>query len=182
MFLNKEGVALEDVSYAGGFAHLQKGHGIALADFDRDGDQDIFAEMGGAFEGDGFYSAFFENPGFPQKQVSLRLQGEKSNHFGAHSRVTAYLSDRGKPRKVHRQMDTGGSFGSSPYVVQIGMGEVPVLDSLVVRWHPSGKIQTFRGLKAGGNYRIRENEDQPKELDFKPFLWNKQGDAHHRHH
>jgi len=36
MFINMNGERLEDVSYVGGFAHLQKGHGISFADFDND--------------------------------------------------------------------------------------------------------------------------------------------------
>ena len=32
------------------FGHLQKGHGIAFADIDNDGDQDVFEKMGGAYQ------------------------------------------------------------------------------------------------------------------------------------
>ena len=49
MFRNREGKMFADVTTAGGFGHLQKGHGIAFADFDNDGDQDVFAELGGAY-------------------------------------------------------------------------------------------------------------------------------------
>src|SRR5205814_2316351 len=52
MFRNAEGKFFQDVTTAGGFGHLQKGHGIAFADLDNDGDQDIFANMGGAYTGD----------------------------------------------------------------------------------------------------------------------------------
>ena len=44
----------EDVTFASGVGHLQKGHGVAFADLDNDGDQDIFAQMGGFFTGDFF--------------------------------------------------------------------------------------------------------------------------------
>lgn len=35
MYLNHQGKRFVDISSAGGFAHLQKGHGVAFADFDR---------------------------------------------------------------------------------------------------------------------------------------------------
>jgi hypothetical protein len=37
MYLNMEGKRFEDVSYAGGFANIQKGHGVSFADLDHDG-------------------------------------------------------------------------------------------------------------------------------------------------
>src|SRR5690606_28194883 len=41
MFRNAGGVRFQDVTTSGGFGQLQKGHGIAFADLDNDGDQDI---------------------------------------------------------------------------------------------------------------------------------------------
>src|SRR5690606_22178351 len=45
MYRNRRGTGFSDVTTSGGFGHLQKGHGIAFADLDRDGDQDIFSQM-----------------------------------------------------------------------------------------------------------------------------------------
>ena len=42
---------------------MQKGHAVAFADFDNDGDQDIYAVMGGAYSGDNYRNALFVNPG-----------------------------------------------------------------------------------------------------------------------
>ena len=52
MFHNRKGQHFEDVTFSGGFGHLQKGHGIAFADLDLDGDQEVIAQMGGFFESD----------------------------------------------------------------------------------------------------------------------------------
>ena len=62
MFRNDGGKRFQDVTTAGNFGHLQKGHGIAFGDVDNDGDQDIFEEMGGAYQADRAYSALYENP------------------------------------------------------------------------------------------------------------------------
>ena len=62
MFRNDGGRRFQDVTTAGNFGHLQKGHGIAWGDVDNDGDHDIFEQMGGAYQADRAYSALYENP------------------------------------------------------------------------------------------------------------------------
>ena len=66
MFRNAEGRSFQDVTTAGNFGHLQKGHAIAFGDVDNDGDQDVFEEMGGAFLADKAYSTLYLNPGEAQ--------------------------------------------------------------------------------------------------------------------
>ncbi|MCQ6458427.1 FG-GAP repeat domain-containing protein, partial [Vibrio parahaemolyticus] len=43
MYRNNSGTSFLEVTSAGRFGHIQKGHGITFADFDQDGDQDIYA-------------------------------------------------------------------------------------------------------------------------------------------
>ena len=63
MLRNRGGTAFSDVSFAGGFAHLQKGHGVAFGDIDNDGDQDLFHQLGGFYPGDAYANALVEDPG-----------------------------------------------------------------------------------------------------------------------
>ena len=54
-----------------------KGHGVVFADLDNDGDQDVFEQMGGAFPGDSFGDVLFENPGFENHWLKVKLMTTK---------------------------------------------------------------------------------------------------------
>ena len=79
MFLKRGGAGFDNVTMAGGFGHLQKGHAITFADLDNDGDADIFEQMGGWYNGDKFSDALFENPGFANHWIAVKLVGVISN-------------------------------------------------------------------------------------------------------
>src|SRR5262249_40931441 len=79
MFHNRGGTSFADMASAGRFGTLQKGHGVVFADFDNDGDQDIFEQMGGAFPGDAYWNVLYENPGFGNHWIGVQLVGVRSN-------------------------------------------------------------------------------------------------------
>lgn len=173
MFINMNGERLEDVSYVGGFAHLQKGHGISFADFDNDGDQDIYAVMGGAYEGDRFFNAFFNNPGFAAHSIKIRLRGTQTNYFGAHSRIKVNLITAKGKRSIYRQMDSGGSFGSNPYLAHIGLGkDVKRIESIEVYWPISKSTKIYTNLEMDHGYTLFEDQADPKRFELKTFKWN----------
>ncbi|MCA9176548.1 MAG: CRTAC1 family protein [Planctomycetales bacterium] len=69
------GSGFEDVTMSGRFGHLQKGHGVVFADFDGDGDQDVFEQVGGAYPGDRYYDCLYRNPGFDNGYFAVKLTG-----------------------------------------------------------------------------------------------------------
>lgn len=159
MFLNTAGERFLDVTTAGGFGHLQKGHAIAFADIDNDGDQDVFAELGGAFPGDTAANAVFLNPGFGNHWISIRLVGQRSNRsaIGACLRLTID-DEAGNTREIFRWVGSGGSFGANPLRQEIGLGRANRLRSLEVYWPRSGETQRFDDVGTDQFVEIREGD------------------------
>jgi hypothetical protein len=159
MFRNDRGKVFQDVTTSGGFGHVQKGHGVAFGDVDTDGDQDVFAVLGGAYEGDGFQKALFQNPGHGNNWIILRLQGTKSNRGAIGARVEL----RTPERKIYRTISTGGSFGSQSLQEEIGLGKATRIESLTVQWPlPNRPTQTFTNVPINSVITIREGDRQIK--------------------
>lgn len=155
MYRNREGKFL-DVSAAGGFGHLQKGHAVVFADFDRDGDQDVFEQMGGAFKGDAFHDAYFENPGFGANWIAVRVEGVRSNRSGVGARIAAHFEDGGAPRTLVRFVGGGGSFGANPLELHIGLGSAERIARLEVFWPTSGTTDVLLDVEPNQVLRVRE--------------------------
>ena len=165
MYLNQRGRSFADVTSAGGFGHLQKGHGIVFADFDGDGDQDVFAQMGGFLPGDKFYNALFDNPGFTNNRLNLKLEGRRANRSGLGARLHLTITENGQPRSIHYQVGTGGSFGANPLAPTVGVGKAQQIDRLEIRWPRPGNLQVFTNLPINRPLRIVEGETQFQALD-----------------
>jgi hypothetical protein len=183
MFRNNAGQFFQDVTTAGGFGHIQKGHAIAFADFDNDGDQDIYAVMGGAFSGDVFQNAFFENPGSGNNWLTVSLEGSQSNRsaIGAKIRLTVKLPD-GSTQTIYSRLSSGGSFGCSSLQQEIGIGKAVSVEKLEVRW--PNKTNTFIDygkVTPNQKVKIKEGDNRMQAFPMKSFVFKKTG-AGHQHH
>ena len=147
MFRNTESHVFEEVTGAGGFGHLQKGHGVAFADYDHDGDQDVYAVMGGAYEGDVFWNALFENPGNHNAWLKLRLEGRDANRSAIGARVRVQFETPAGLRDVFHTVSSGGSFGATTFRVELGLGEATSIVSVIIHWPAPGGVQTIQGLQ-----------------------------------
>ena len=158
---NDGGRRFQDVTFAGGFGHLQKGHGVAFGDVDGDGDQDVLHQLGGAYRSDAFANALYENPGGPEQWVTLRLRGREANSFGVGARIAVEVEESGGARRtLHKVAGTGGSFGASSLQQEIGLGAAERIVRLTVRWPGSGTVQEFEDLTPGRVYRVTEGEPE----------------------
>jgi hypothetical protein len=173
MFRNNGGRVFQDVTVTGGFGHLQKGHAVAFADFDNDGDLDIFEEIGGALEGDTYESVLFENPGHGNHWVSLELQGVKSNRSALGARVRLRAQTKNGLRDIYRVVGPGGSFGDNPFRVHIGLEQATAVREVEIQWPASHTTQTVSGLMMDRSYRIREGDSRPVLLNRKKISFDR---------
>jgi len=181
MFRNDGGERFQDVTTSGGFGHLQKGHGVAFADIDQDGDQDVFEEMGGAYSGDTYRNVLFENPGHGHRWIKLRLTGEKSNCCALGARLRLTVETAGQVREIHRVVGSGGSFGGNPFRQEIGLGKADKIRELVVLW-PSGQRDRHTDLAPDQGYRLKEGKTRWEPMNLKPFKIPQQARSPHHHH
>jgi hypothetical protein len=168
MYRNQRGERFVDITTAGGFGHLQKGHAVAFADLDHDGDHDVFEQMGGAFAGDRFHDALYENPGQGNHWITLKLVGTKSNRSAIGARIHVEISENGQTRSIYRHVNSGGSFGANPLRQTVGLGSADSIHRLEVDWPTSGTTQVFSDVPMDRAFRVTEGRDQLEPLDLKP--------------
>ncbi|MDA2930104.1 CRTAC1 family protein [Acidobacteria bacterium AH-259-O06] len=174
MFRNSNGRFFQDVTTSGGFGHLQKGHGISFGDIDNDGDQDIYAVLGGSYSGDTFQNALFENPGFSNHWITLRLEGVKSNRSALGARIKVTTLTKEGEREIFVTVSTGGSFGASSLQQEIGLGRAKAIKSIEITWPNRDRtVQKISGVGLDQFIGIREGAPKPevlrlKQIDFSP--------------
>ncbi len=156
LFQNVDGRRFEDVTLSSGTGHLQKGHGIAFADWDRDGDLDLFLECGGATPGDRAHNVLFQNPGHGNHWLTVRLVGTQTNRAAIGARVRVDLPGSGGLVSRHREVTSGSSYGGNPFLLTIGLGQARTILTLEVVWPTSHSRQVFRGVPVDRAIEITE--------------------------
>ncbi|MUP46022.1 CRTAC1 family protein [Gramella sp. BOM4] len=161
VFRNSEGRQFQDVTTAGGFGHIQKGHAVSFSDIDNDGDQDIHVVMGGAYEGDNFFNSLYKNPYQDTNNwISLKLVGTEANRAAIGSRIEVEVMENGKPKSIYHTISSGGSFGCSTLRAEIGLGQASEILKLKIKWAGSGNYQEFEGIQLNSFYRITETNPE----------------------
>jgi len=149
------------VTAASGTGELHKGHGIAFADLDRDGDEDIVAEVGGAVPADRHALRLFENPGNGNDWINVKLVGVKSNRAAIGARLTVTVDGRA----LHRTIGSGGSFGANPMEQHVGLGPAARTVNVDVWWPATNTRQHFTGVAKNEFIEITEFARDYKRLE-----------------
>ncbi len=170
MYRNLGGNGFANVTYAGGFGHLQKGHAVVFADLDHDGDQDVFEQMGGAFPGDQYGNVLYENPGFGNHWTTIKLVGVQSNRSGIGARIRAEIIEDGTRRSIYRYINSGGTFGGNPLRQTLGLGKATRIEILEVFWPTTGLTQTFTDVPVDQVIRIVEGEQSYATVEVKTVM------------
>lgn len=167
MFRNDQGRRFQDVTFSGGFGNTQKGHDIAFADMDNDGDQDIYAVMGGAYSGDVYPNLLFQNPGHGNHWINLKLEGRKSNRSAIGAGIKITVGTQADRREIHRIVSSGGSFGANSLQQEIGLGSAEKIEKLEIFWPTSGMRQRFTNVDVDAFYHLREGDETLRRVEVK---------------
>ena len=155
LFLNDGQGKFRDVANELGkaFAAPRVGRGLAIADFDRDGDLDVLITTNS-----GEPLLLKNNIQNGNRSVRFRLQGKKSNRDAIGAVVK--LIDRGETQ--WRMVHSGSSYLSqSELTLTFGVGRRDRVSRVVIEW-PSGRVDEHKNLATGRLYQcIEESAIQP---------------------
>lgn len=166
LFRNEGGRRFVDITTPAGVGHLQKGHGVAFLDMDHDGDQDLFVELGGAYAGDTYSNALFENSGTANNWIVVKLEGVESNRSAIGARIRVDIKDGDVSRSIYRWVNSGGSFGANPLRQHIGVGQASRIERLWIQWPSTGTTQEFVGLDVRQHFLVREDSSEYRVLPY----------------
>ena len=169
LFRNKGGKSFVDVTSSSGTGELHKGHGVAFADLDHDGDEEIVFEVGGATPGDAHALRLFENPGHGNDWLTVKLVGVKSNRAAIGSRITVTVDGPSGRQSFHRTVGPGGSFGASPLQQHVGLGANARNVDVDVWWPASNTRQHFANVGKNQFIEITEFASDYKPLQRPPL-------------
>jgi len=124
------------------------GRGAAFGDLDNDGDVDVVVSNVGQ-------KAFVlrNDGGNRQHWLSIRLEGRKSNRDGIGSRVK--VSSAPGRTQYFTVTTAVGYLSASDKRLTVGLGADASATRVEIRW-PSGIVQTFENVKAGGTLVAKE--------------------------
>jgi FG-GAP-like repeat/ASPIC and UnbV len=170
MFKNVAGRRFAEITSSSGTGHLQKGHGVACGDWDRNGDLDIFIEMGGPVNGDKYHNILFQNPGQGNHWLTVKLVGQRTNRPAIGARIKVVTSGQ-QPLTVHRHVSSGSSFGANPLQQTIGLAQADRVAVLEVHWPASGTTQVFHDIGANQAIEVTEFATNYQPLNWKRVSW-----------
>src|ERR1017187_5010548 len=153
---NKGGKKFVDITASSGTGELHKGHGVAFADIDNDGDEDLLEVVGGGVPGDTHTFRLFENPGHGNDWISVRLVGVKANRAAIGARVKVTVKNGTETRAVYRTVGSGGSFGASPLEQHMGLGKSAEILGLEIQWPGDAQPQRFASVPKNRAIEIRQ--------------------------
>ena len=151
LFLNQGRGTFRDVasSVGGGFATPRVGRGLAVADFDRDGDVDVLMTTN-----NGPAVLFRNDHTAGRRSLRVKLTGTKSNRDAIGATIRIFHGGTSQVRMVK----TGSSYLSqSELPATFGVGTRDVVDRLVIAW-PSGATQEFKNVSTGKEYALTEGQ------------------------
>lgn len=162
--------SFEDRAAAAGIDALLYTMGMNVADLDNDGDQDVYEDMGGAYDGDWYPNVLYENPGHGRHWATLRLKGPGANPAGIGARLRVRLATPAGPRSLYRLVGSGGSFGANSLQVELGLADATAIEEIGVTWPGAPAEETFSGAGLDGIWQLSAGSGRAVKVTQAAFV------------
>lgn len=159
-FLNLQGSTFADVSAVSGVDFPDDARGLAVVDWDADGDLDLWFSNRTAPRVRFLKNGHASSNGF----VSLKLQGTSGNRDAIGARVELMTDDDSTSRLVRSLRAGDGYLSQSDKWLHFGLDKQPTAVAAVVSW-PDGRKETFRGLRSNQHYLLVQGSGLPRTVD-----------------
>ena len=137
------GLQFQDEAAARGMTDIEQGRGVVCADFDEDGDVDIFMTNRGAANSGAFW--LNDDQVNDNRSLSVRLIGLPPNTEAVGARVRVTLGGVVQMREIA----VGNNFTSQNPTSQIfGLASATAAESVEIEW-PDGSVDTYTDVQAG---------------------------------
>lgn len=168
MYRNAGGFKFDNVTAAWNLDKPTFSNGVAIADFDMDGDVDIIVNNAD------HVASYYKNLTSDKTDshfLRVKLNGPKGNRHGQNAKVEIRYSGK---KQIGVMRSTRGFFASSEPIVHFGLGSLTSIDTLILTW-PDGKGQVFSDLSVDSIYTFDYSSAGKLDLSVKssPSIFSK---------
>ena len=148
LFHNRGQLRFADITLSAGVGNPGKGHGVGFADYDQDGDLDLYTAVGGHYPGDLWANSLYRNEGHQNHWLGIDLGEDRA--------IGARLRLRAGDHVGVVEIGSGPGFGSTNDLpAEFGLGRRARIDSLEIRW-PDGTVEHRTALDVDRFHRFAE--------------------------
>ena len=149
VFRNDGAWKFTEIGKEWGLAHKGMSYCVAQGDLDGDGDVDLVVNR--LNEGVTIYRNHSQEP-----RIVFDFEGDESTKTGIGVEMLALIGARGQLQQLY---PSGGFKSSDPGEIYVGVGKANGISRATFRWPGSRSVATFKNLKPGFRYTIKEGSN-----------------------